>query len=150
MNEVTKDVGNDSFLGPEEPVTNKQETTEVQTKNVMPKPVAPKRTMPKLIQELLDNDIPVLLIKEGYLVPGFYGATYDGQEGVVLGKDSSGSEMIFYDHKKKAHLIKTFNDLVVLNNHVWSAYHKGGFTRPDPLWFAHLLNSGVLNISPGR
>lgn len=147
---------NEEFLDPEIKANASSainsDTLDKEPKKAIVKTVAPRRSVPKLIQEVIDHGIPVLLNREGYLIPGFYGSTHSGQVGVVYAQDTEkSSEMLFFDHKNRKHVISSFKELVELNNTVWgSFYREKEYSTPNQMWFPHLMNFGVLNISPGR
>lgn len=113
----------------------------------------PNRTLPNLIEELLEKNFPVTLAKDGYMVGGFYGLGQDkGNKGFAFAQDTSEANcLVFYDNKNHKHLVRSFNDLVKFNNHVWGLFFKQSddYKRPDAMWFPHLLEQGVLNIMPG-
>lgn len=114
----------------------------------------PNRKLPKIIEELLQKDVPVVLAKNGYYVGGFYGLNQEiGKAGFAFAQETSEFDtLVFVDNKNHKHLVKSFEDLVKFNNHVWSIYFKlsEDYRKPDTLWFGYMLQYGVLSITPGR
>jgi hypothetical protein len=113
----------------------------------------PNRTLPKLIEELLDKNIPVHLSKNGYYVGGFYGLNSENEhKGFAFAQDTNeANTLVFLDNKGHKHIIRSFEDLVKFHNHVWGIYFKisDSFKKPDNLWFGYMLQYGVLSITPG-
>lgn len=103
----------------------------------------PNRTLPKLIEELLEKNIPVNLSKNGYYIGGFYGLNSDNQHlGFALAQDTvEANTLVFYDNKNNKHIIKSFEDLVKFNNVIWGVYFKLSekYKKPDSLWFSYML-----------
>lgn len=113
----------------------------------------PNRTLPKIIETALELNIPIQLSKNGYYIGGFYGLNSDNSfKGFAFGQDTNeANTLVFYDNKNNKHLVKSFEDLVKFHNHIWGIYFKlsDSFKKPDNLWFGHMLQYGVLNITPG-
>lgn len=113
----------------------------------------PNRTLPKLLEELLEKDIPVHLSKNGYYVGGFYGLNSEtNHKGFAFAQDTNeANTLVFFDNKGHKHIVRTFEDLVKFHNHVWGIYFKlsNDFKKPDNLWFGYMLQYGVLSITPG-
>ena len=105
----------------------------------------PIRVLPSLIEELLKKNISVKLTTDGYLIGGFYGAGY-----IRLQDSIEKNVFIAFDHKDKKHLIKSFDDLIVLNKEVWKFYYKKdkAWKKADQAWFDYMLEAGVLAIAP--
>lgn len=114
----------------------------------------PNRTLPKLIEELLEKNIPVRLSKNGYYVAGFYGLNSDNEnKGLAFCQDTNeANTLVFFDNKGHKHVVKNFEDLVKFNNVVWGNFFKlsEDFKKPDNLWFMYMLQYGVLSITPGN
>lgn len=113
----------------------------------------PVRNLPKLINEVLEKNFSVILTKNGYYISGFYGLNQEnGKKGFAFGQETTNPEvLVFFDSKGHKHLIKSFEDLVNFNNHVWGLFFKLSeeYKKPNSEWFHYLLDLGVLNITPG-
>lgn len=114
---------------------------------------SPVRQLPKLINELLEKNFTILLTKNGYYVEGFYGINAnEGKIGYAFGQETSEANvLVFFDSKGHKHLIKSFEDLVKFNSHVWGIFYKVAeeFKKPNAKWFSYMLELGALNITPG-
>lgn len=111
----------------------------------------PNRTLPKLIEELLEKDIPVVLAKDGYYIGGFYGLNTHNKKGYAFAQDTSeANTLVFYDNKNNECAVKKFEDLVRFNSHVWSAFFKlsEDYKKPDSMWFGYMLEYNALSITP--
>lgn len=112
---------------------------------------SPNRTLPKLIEIALEKDIPVYLTKDGYYVGGFYGLNSGNKKGFAFAQDTSeANTLVFYDSKNNQCAIRSFEDLVKFNSHVWSSFYKlsEDYKKPDSLWFGYMLEYNALNITP--
>lgn len=112
---------------------------------------SPNRTLPKLIEEVLEKEMPVILSKDGYYIGGFYGLNSGNKKGYVFAQDTSeANTLVFYDSKNNQCSVKTFEELVRFNSHVWSAFYKSSeeYKKPDSLWFGYMLEFNALNITP--
>ena len=112
----------------------------------------PSRKLPALIEELLEKNIPIRLTKKGYLVGGFYGLGDSDNKGFATAQETNKSTIIFFDNKGREHLIETFEDLVKFHNFIWGVFFKVSedYKKPDIMWFHHMLQHGVVSITPGN
>lgn len=127
---------------------NKADFNLVKENEILP---TPNRTLPKLIEELLEKNIPIILSKDGYYVGGFYGLGEGEKKGFVFAKDTTeANTLAFIDNKGNFYSIKNFEELVKYNNHIWAAFYKlsDDYKKPNSLWFSYLLEYNVLNITP--
>ena len=112
---------------------------------------SPNRTLPKLIEELLEKDIPVSLSKNGYYIGGFYGLNANSKKGFVFAQDTSeANTLVFFDSKNSPCAVKNFEDLVKFHSHVWASFFKISeeYKKPESMWFGYMLEYSVLNITP--
>lgn len=112
----------------------------------------PSRKLPSLVDELLEKNIPVRLSKKGYMVGGFYGLGELENKGFASFQETTKENtLVFFDNKGREHLIESFEDLVKFNNFIWGIFFKlsEDYKKPDLLWFQHMLQNGVLSITPG-
>lgn len=119
-----------------------------ETTQILP---SPNRTLPKLIEEILEKDLPVFLSKDGYYVGGFYGLNPGSKKGFAFAQDTSeANTLVFFDSKNNPCAIRGFEDLVKFNSHIWSSFYKlsEDYKKPDSLWFGYMLEYNVLNITP--
>jgi len=113
---------------------------------------APVRQLPSLINELLEKGFSIILSKTGYYVEGFYGLNHEGKLGFAFGQETTEvNTLVFFDAKGHKHTIKSFEDLVKFNSHVWGVFYKisDEYKKPNPKWFGYMLDLGALNITPG-
>lgn len=114
------------------------------------------RTLPKLIEELLEKNIPVTLHKYGYKIGGFYANLSEESdvEGNLLLQDSEEKDVfIAIDNKGKKHLVSSFKDILELNSYIWKLsikQDKFKYKKVDPKWFTYLYESGLLEVVPGK
>lgn len=113
----------------------------------------PIRNLPSVINEVLEKNFSVILTKTGYYIEGFYGlGVENGTVGFAFGQETNEPNvLIFFDSKGHKHVIKSFEDLVKFNNHVWGVFYKisDEYKKPNHKWFGYMLELGVLNITPG-
>jgi hypothetical protein len=113
----------------------------------------PVRHLPAIINELLEKNFSIILSKNGYYVEGFYGLNPDGKTGYAFAQETTeANTLVFFDAKGHKHLVKSFEDLVKFNSHVWGIFYKQSedYKKPNSKWFGYMLELGALNITPGR
>lgn len=113
----------------------------------------PSRKLPRLVEELLEKNIPVRLSKKGYLVGGFYGLGESENKGFASFQETTkDNTLLFFDNKGREHIIESFEDLVKFNNFIWGVFFRlsEDYKKPDFLWFQYMLQHGVLSITPGN
>lgn len=129
--------------------TEKKQKPQSNENSKKTKTVAPKRTLPDLILEILKHKIPVTLTDKGYEISGFYGLNRVGV--AELFDTELDGQMITYDNRKHEHIIKTFDDLVKFNAHIWKAYFnekKGEYLEADDMWSELLIKHKCVRNVP--
>ena len=114
---------------------------------------APIRKIPSIINELLEKNFSIILSKSGYYVEGFYGLNHEGKLGYAFSQETTEPDtLVFYDSKGHKHIVKSFEDLVKFNSHVWGIFYKQSedYKKPNQKWFGYMLELGALNITPGK
>lgn len=128
-------------------IQQKKKSPSVETLN------KPNRVLPALIEELLEKNICVILSKDGYYIEGFYGLNENiGKKGFIFAQETTeDGTLVFNDARNSKHLVKNFEDLVKLHNHVWGQFFKQEeFQKPDTNWLSYMLEYDVLNLRPGK
>ncbi len=136
-------------------VAEKAEQKKVKKAEVSLKTIdKPVRQLPKIINELIEKNFSIVLNQKGYFVEGFYGISNETSfTGYIFAQETSEpNTLVFFDAKGHKHYIKSFDELVALNSVVWGQFYKvsDAYKKPNAKWFSYMLESGVLNITPGK
>lgn len=117
----------------------------------------PSRVLPKLLEELIEKGIPVLLKKDGYAIGGFYGINNNGYANIAeidfnqsnIDKSHYEDSLIAYDVKNKPHLISSFDDLIKFHLLVWKSYLKQKeYCLLNSIWYPYIIQSPYISITP--
>ena len=111
-------------------------------------------TIPPIILTLIENDIPVQIDKDGYLIGGFYGLSYGNTPiGFMRCKESADKPgvVLCYDHKNVQHEASSVSDFATIHSIIWSNYYKQEeYKIPDSLWIKLLISTGSLDMRPKK
>lgn len=116
------------------------------------------RVLPPVIEEAITHGFDIVLNKHGYLVEGFYGMLpFEGDDAkkfkghALLVASNKEDILLAIDPKGKKHPIANFDDLIKFNHHVWKHFVKEEpYKIASQIWFSHLYNKGMLEISPKK
>jgi hypothetical protein len=93
--------------------------------------------LPAIIKELIENNIEVILTKEGYKIGGFY------KSGTILLLPQEGDVFIAVDRYGEKDDIDDLERLVGLNFSWWIKQHQ---TNPDPNWLPLLEKFNYVKV----
>ena len=163
LNEINKIAQGNTFDNQQNEVLSTQdgvEKTEVKksrTQKISLVESSPSRILPKLVEELIEKGIPVLLRKDGYAIGGFYGINDNGYANIAeidfnqsnIDKTQHADSLIAYDVKNKPHLISSFDDLIKFHLLVWKSYLKQKeYCLLNSIWYPYIIQSPYISITP--
>lgn len=94
--------------------------------------------LPTIIKELVDNDIEVVLTKEGYRLGGFYKSGT-----MLLVPYENGQNFMAVDRYGSKKEILELEDIVSLNFYWWIKEHQ---TNPNPNWLPLLEKFNFVKV----